>query len=159
VVYALYALKTGGHAHRHEKFGHMHDYALEKQEHIHEHDHHEKNEHEHAHFEDDEHKHGHAKESKASYGFAAIIGLTPCVLMLPFFWQASQLNDWASALVVTVTFIACTLITMICMAILGLKGTMLIKSKKFEKNANILAGIIIAAVGLTIYVTETIVGV
>lgn len=129
------------HTHRTEKghvFQHIHKYER-KAEHTHEHSH----EHEHNQFD------GKMNNTRADYGLVAIIGLTPCVALLPIVFAATA-SGTSSVVTVMAIFLAATVATIILVTTLALKGLQLVRLEFFEKHGEVITGLIIALMGILV---------
>ncbi|MFC2050528.1 hypothetical protein ACFLTN_05080 [Chloroflexota bacterium] len=129
------------HTHRTENgsvFQHSHKYEREA-EHTHEHSH----DHEHNQFD------GKMNNTRAGYGLVAIIGLTPCVALLPIVFAATA-SGTSSVVAVMIIFLAATLATIMLTTTLALKGLQLVKLEFFEKHGEVITGLVIALMGILI---------
>ena len=146
---------------------HSHDYDATKQaNHVHEHTHlgviHN---HDHVHaikgkpapsHTHDGHTHGHKtdlKDKKVGFGLVAILGLTPCIALLPMTFAAVKYGTLAIILV-NVTFALATIGTILLLTWLGLLGLSWIKLDFFDEYGDIIAGVIIGLVGVMTKVLE-----
>lgn len=117
----------------------------------HDHDH---DEHGHGHDDDDDDDdHDHDKEHKKKrksidpgYGLVAIIGLTPCILLIPLALDALPFGMNAVVAVMVVFFIG-TMAAILTFTGLALKGLQLIKMEFFEKYGEVITGVIIGILG------------
>ncbi|MDY6893490.1 MAG: hypothetical protein SVO26_07250 [Chloroflexota bacterium] len=130
------------HIHSSE-YEHEHDPGVE---HTHEHDH------EHVH--DHEHSHEHLQSynqggTRAGYGLVVIIGLTPCVALLPIVFAATPLG-FSSVLSIMAVFFAATLGTILLVTTLALTGLQLIRLEFFEKHGEVITGLVIALIGFLV---------
>ena len=133
-----------------EKLMHVHD---EGEEHAHDehddHDDHDDHDHDddHDHEHHEEHRHGGA--GKAGYGLVAIIGLTPCVALLPIVFAGTTQGINAVITLMVVFFVA-TLATILIATGLATKGLQLIRLNFFEKHGEVFTGLIIALMGIIV---------
>lgn len=137
--YAIWAWKRGGHHHGipflAKKHGHNH---------VHYHD--EYNEHMNAH-DSGNHIHRLVKDKKAGYGLVAIIGLTPCVTLLPLTFAATPLG-FPSVVLVNIVFAVCTIGTMLMVTTVASLGATWIKMEFFDKYGDVIAGVVIGCLGI-----------
>lgn len=85
--------------------------------------------------------------SKAAWGLVVILGLTPCVALLPISFSAAQLGT--TALVIINGVFALTAIASILLATwLALRGLKLIRLRFFDRFGGITAGVIILLLGV-----------
>jgi len=157
--YAIYMWRKGGHAHftiggSRFDVGHTDDHTSSA--HGHEHDEHE---HEHDKEEDcqchehDDHSHDQSEQtqppakSKAGYGLIAIMGLTPCIALLPLAFGATA-HSTGLALLVMLVFAIATIVPILVLTYLGLKGLSVLKLDWFERYGDIIAGVVIGCIGL-----------
>jgi len=133
------------HGHSHKNHGHGHE------EHVHDHDNHE---HRHA---DKDHRHDHKKtnlkDKRAGWGLVAILGLTPCIALLPLTFAAVKYGTMA-VILVNINFAVSTVATILVFTWLGLKGLSWIKLEFFDEYGDILAGVIIGLLGIATKVLE-----
>lgn len=127
----------------HEDHAHTHN--------THSHDH---GEHGHTHSDQghthDHHQHGKPKANlrnkKAGWGLVIILGLTPCIALLPLTFAAVKYGTMA-ILLVNVMFAVATIGTILLFTWLGLKGLSWIKLEFFDEYGDIITGVIIGLVG------------
>jgi putative Mn2+ efflux pump MntP len=141
-----------GDIHRHpaEEHVHVHDDHEHGREH-HDHDHHD---HGHAHPEhlspEHHHQQGRAesdlKDKRAGWGLVAILGLTPCIALLPLTFAAVKYGTMA-IIMVNVCFAVATIGTITLFTWLGLMGLSWIKLEFFDEYGDIIAGVIIGLLG------------
>ena len=149
---------THSHEHQHHA-GDVHNHAHES----HDHGKHSHNHEEHAH---EGHDHGHAhkkhehgtqeadlKGKRAGWALVAIIGLTPCIALLPL-TMASVKYGTMAIILVNISFAIATIGTIVVLTWLGLMGLSWIKLEFFEKNGDIITGLIIGFIGLAVKVFE-----
>jgi ABC-type nickel/cobalt efflux system permease component RcnA len=142
-------------------------------DHMHSFDATEEKDHEHRHYHDDllhEHKHKHRvkgidgfvhdhggegsaqdpsdlKDKRAGWGLVAILGLTPCIALLPLTFAAVKYGTMA-VILVNISFTIGTLGTIILFTWLGYMGLSWIKLDFFEQYGDVIAGAIIGLLGL-----------
>jgi nickel/cobalt exporter len=159
-VYALvsaYKLRVSRHGHSHglsfvnRWFGvDPHDYDLPGHDHDHRHD------------DDCGHEHGHCEKdvlpkrhlsSRAAWGLVLILGVTPCVALLPITFAAVRYGTFTVILACAV--FAVSAITSILVATwLALHGMKLLRLKFFDKYGGITAGVIITLIGVAGHLLE-----
>ena len=164
VGFVMYAYLKGGHSHHGipfvnkifnidnqeaEELMHVHDHCGDD----HEHDHHHDN-HDHGHNHDDDHDHDHHDRKKgtqleAGYGLVAIIALTPCILLMPLALRAGEMGMAAVVWTIVIFFIA-TLAAILILVTACLKGLQVIRFEFFEKFGEVITGIIIGFMGVTV---------
>jgi hypothetical protein len=93
------------------------------------------------------------KDKRAGWGLVAILGLTPCIALLPLTFSAIKYGT-AAVVLVNVAFAVGTLGTIILFTWLGCLGLSWIKLEFFEKYGDVIAGIIIGLLGLATKVFE-----
>jgi ABC-type nickel/cobalt efflux system permease component RcnA len=150
----VYDLPDHEHDHTHDTHGHDHG------EHGHSHDHH-KNGHNHYHQEHgrahEQHEHGtqeaDLKGKRSGWALVAIIGLTPCIALLPL-TMASVKYGTMAIILVNVSFAIATIGTIVLLTWFGLMGLSWIKLEFFEKNGDVIAGLIIGFIGVAVKVFE-----
>ncbi len=134
------------HIHEPQKNGPGHEYSHEhKPEHEHAHEQSYKHDHEHEHKQTD-HKAGGVK---AGYGLVVIIGLTPCVALLPIVFAVTTLGTFSVVTIMAVFFVA-TLGTILLTTMLTLKGFQLVRLEFFEKHGEVITGLVIALTGILV---------
>lgn len=145
VVYTILAWRRKGHGHSHGGLGHSHGskYAA--------------------------HAHGRApagsgikidSEGKpvisGSAWIVAIVGIAPCFTLIPVLLQ-SLWYGWATILLVMIVYAVSTIGMMVILTSIALKTiTFLTKLAKVEKYVEIIAGLIILAVGLWVALPDLI---
>jgi hypothetical protein len=88
--------------------------------------------------------------SKASaYSLMLIVGIHPCVLALPILFASAPLGTF-SAVLVAATYAVCTIIAMIVVTLVGLTAARQIRMGFLERHGDLLTGGIIFAVGVYI---------
>jgi ABC-type nickel/cobalt efflux system permease component RcnA len=145
-------------------------------DHLHSYDATTEEDHAHKHFHDDllhEHKHKHKavgfvhshgneedaagtaalKNKRAGWGLVAILGLTPCIALLPLTFAAVKYGSMA-VILVNIAFTIGTLGTIVLFTWLGYMGLSWIKLDFFEKYGDVIAGAIIGLLGLATKVFE-----
>ncbi len=147
---------------------HMHGFdATEEEDHEHVHEHGTLvHEHPHIHkvkgIDGSVHEHGELteeqstfdlKDKRAGWGLVAILGLTPCIALLPLTF-ASVKYGTAAVILVNVSFAVGTLGTILLFTWLGYLGLSWIKLDFFEKYGDVIAGAIIGLLGLATKVFE-----
>jgi nickel/cobalt exporter len=133
---------------------------IEPYMHIH-HEHEPGHDGEHHHELEDGHSHNHvhshehepqgkkADNTRAGYGLVAIIGLTPCVALLPIVFAGTTLGI-STVITVMVVFFAGTLGTILLTTMLALKGLQMVKLEFFEKRGEVITGLVIALIGILV---------
>jgi len=101
------------------------------------------------------HNHTHIEEKisgkKAGFGLVIIIGLSPCVALLPFVFATAPMGIEPTILVI-LSFSFFTITTILLMTTFVSKGLEWIKLEFFERYGDIIAGLVIALIGgLTIF--------
>jgi putative Mn2+ efflux pump MntP len=131
------ALQTNiaGDAH----FAEIHSHAEEP----HGHDHGEP----HGHSHEGEHGHVHAQEAKSPYALVIIMGLTPCIALLPMAFAASTFGTGVTVLTISI-FAISTLVPILGLTFLGSLGLAKLKLNWFEKYGDIITGVVIGCIGL-----------
>jgi len=145
-----------GHVHG-DGAHHTHDEHLPTHEaHSHSHGDHARGHSDHGHT-DTHHEHGASKGSlkdkKAGWGLVAILGLTPCIALLPLTFAAVKYGTMVIILV-NVVFAAATIGTIVLFTWLGYLGLSWIKLEFFDKYGDIIAGTIIGLLGVATKVFE-----
>ena len=93
------------------------------------------------------------KDKRAGWGLVAILGLTPCIALLPLTFSAIKYGT-AAVILVNIAFTVGTLGTIILFTWLGCLGLSWIKLEFFEKYGDVIAGVIIGLLGLATKVFE-----
>jgi ABC-type nickel/cobalt efflux system permease component RcnA len=93
------------------------------------------------------------KDKRAGWGLVAILGLTPCIALLPLTFASIKYGT-AVVILVNITFTIGTLGTIILFTWLGCLGLSWIKLEFFEKYGDVIAGIIIGLLGLATKIFE-----
>ena len=127
------------HSHSNVEHEHIHDHHDHK--HVHNNDEHTHNPHSHSSTKID------LKDKKAGWGLVAILGLTPCMALLPLTFAAVKYGTLVIILV-NVCFAVATIGTIMLFTWLGLMGLSWIKLDFFDRNGDIIAGIIIGLLGV-----------
>jgi hypothetical protein len=91
--------------------------------------------------------HDRVKDRKAGYGLVAIIGLTPCVALLPLTFAATPFG-LSSVVLVNITFAVCTLGTMLLLTTVASLGVAWIRMSFFDKHGDVIAGVVIGCLGI-----------
>lgn len=175
-AYHLYKQRVGAHGHSHgipiinrwlgidphvyDLPGHDHDndhtHTHEEDEYTHDDHDHTRNSHEHGHTHD-HHQHGEPKADlkgkRSGWALVAIIGLTPCIALLPLTIASVKYGTMAIILV-NVSFAVATIGTIVLLTWLGLMGLSWIKLEFFEKNGDVIAGLIIGLIGVAVKVFQ-----
>jgi ABC-type nickel/cobalt efflux system permease component RcnA len=163
-AYALYMWRKGGHVHLTiggDRFtaGHAHvhagEYPSSSQDHGHDHVHrHSRDELEPDHEHENnhgEHVHSHNVDlpqgTKAPYTLVAIMGLTPCVALLPLAFAAAS-HSTGVVLGVIALFAIATVIPILVLTFLSSAGLSFVRLSWFERYGDIITGIVIGCVGL-----------
>jgi len=127
---------------------HLHEHAHGTTAHRHEHLHHECGKHAQSH---EDHEHGKPKtdlrDKRAGWGLVAILGLTPCIALLPLTFAAVKYGTTAIILV-NINFALATIGTIVLFTWLGVMGLSWIKLEFFDEYGDIIAGLIIGLVGV-----------
>lgn len=140
------------HEHITEEESNYHTHSHSNLEDAHSHDH---DQHEHLHNSKEHtynhHKHGSTKldlkDKKAGWDLVAILGLTPCIALPPLTFAAVKYGT-LGIILVNVSFAVATIGTIMLFTWLGLMGLSWIKLEFFDRNGNIIAGIIIGLLGV-----------
>lgn len=147
---------------------HSHDYdATREDNHVHEHSHTGTvHNHEHIHQVKGKpapshthygHEHGahktNIKDRRAGLGLVAILGLTPCIALLPLTFAAVKYGTMAIILV-NIMFAIATIGTILLFTWLGFMGLSWIKLDFFDEYGDIIAGVIIGLLGVITKVFE-----
>ncbi|MFA5558374.1 MAG: hypothetical protein WDA59_02790 [Methanofastidiosum sp.] len=94
------------------------------------------------------HKHVHT-ENIIVYTPAILIGLTPCVALLPLA-LATQPMGLTSAIIVVIIFALFTIGTMMTLTIFAYRGLSYLNLNVFEKYGDVIAGVIITLTGVLV---------
>ena len=140
-----------GHSHSHEE-EHVHNSEGHSHSHEEEHAH---NSEGHSHSHEEEHAHnseGHShshgeKVEKSDFALGAILGARPCAEAIPIFLAASSIGLTSSIFAVAAWVIA-TLVSMLGIVWLSLKGLEASKLKVLDKFGELGAGLVIVLVGV-----------
>lgn len=139
-------IHSGGHVHLRDR-GHTNDYVNAHQhDHAHDHDHSSEHVHEHPADHHEHHRAGTATK-KTGWGLVAIIGLTPCVALIPLVFAAAT-NGTPVVITIILIYAVLSLIPMAGLTWLGSKGLSWVKMDVFDKYGDILTGVLIGCVGL-----------
>jgi ABC-type nickel/cobalt efflux system permease component RcnA len=87
------------------------------------------------------------KNRRAGWGLVAILGLTPCIALLPLTFAAVKYGTMA-VILVNISFAVGTLGTIVFFTWLGYLGLSWIKLEFFEEYGDVIAGAIIGLLGL-----------
>ncbi|MFC1669287.1 hypothetical protein ACFL20_02775 [Spirochaetota bacterium] len=159
-LYAYYKHRVGKHGHSHgisfvNKWLGIDPHAYDLPDHEdHENHNHDDQKHGHHHHKSD---HGHnnmgekLKNKKAGWGLVAIIGLTPCIALLPLTMAAVKYGNLAIILV-NVSFAVATLATILLLTWFGSLGLSWLKFEFFDEYGDIITGIIIGLIGASVKV-------
>lgn len=139
------------HKHVHTFKGLVHDHSGEHAHAQGEHQHH-------SHTQDRHHTHHSVteqqlKDKRAGWGLVAILGLTPCIALLPLTFAAVKYGSLA-VILVNISFAVGTLGTILLFTWLGYLGLSWIKLEFFEEYGDVIAGVIIGLLGVTTKVFE-----
>jgi hypothetical protein len=93
------------------------------------------------------------KNERAGLGLVAILGLTPCIALLPMTFAAVKYGTMAIILV-NVSFALTTIGTILILTWLGYLGLAWIKLGFFDEYGDIIAGVIIGLIGVATKVFE-----
>ena len=88
-----------------------------------------------------------ADDSKAPYTLVVIMGLTPCVALLPLAF-AGAAHGTGVAMGIIALFAIATIIPIVVLTYIGSKGMRLINLKWFDRYGDIITGIVIGCIGL-----------
>lgn len=106
------------------------------------------------------HLHYHADDSwiegragKGSIALALIVGLNPCVLVLPLMLAAAD-GGFASVALVTSAYAATTIALMVGLSVAGVAGSRRIPVPAAARHMETASGLVIAAVGLLVLAIE-----
>jgi hypothetical protein len=141
--------------HDHEEHHHMHhdhgDHRHGNDEH---HPGHQHSGHEHTH---DGHQHAapkiDLKNKRAVWGLVAILGLTPCIALLPLTFAAVRYGTFV-IIMVNAVFAVATIGTIMLFSWLGMLGLSWIKLEFFDEYGDIIAGVTIGLLGLATKLLE-----
>jgi nickel/cobalt exporter len=102
------------------------------------------------------HAHGHllsrfSGRAASAGALVAIIGISPCVLLQPILF-ASAAEGAGVALAAAAGFAACTIGTMLVVAMLARRGLDRLDFRFFTRWGDLLSGLIIAAIGIAVLV-------
>jgi len=146
VVYALWAWRKGGHFHPGGALVHA------------------RNEHDrcdgHEGFIESEHLHYHADDAwirkdagKGSISLAMIVGLNPCVLLLPIMVATAEQGPGAVALV-TLAYSVTTIALMVGLSVAGVTGTRRLPVPAVARHMETISGVLIAVCGAVFLLIE-----
>lgn len=112
--------------------------------------------HDHAHDDDCGHEHGHCDKdvlpkkhlsSKAAWGLVVILGITPCVALLPVTFAAVRYGT-TTVILTNVVFAVSAVASILLATWLALRGMKLLRLKFFDRYSGITAGVVIALLGV-----------
>lgn len=106
--------------------------------------------HKHPHDHAGEHAHPHGSGTVTAWTLFVIFVLGPCEPLIPLLMAPAATLDWAAVVLVTGTFGAVTLASMLAATAIGYHGLRLPVFARVERWANSLAGLAIAGSGLAI---------
>lgn len=139
------ASRERNHSHEHE-----HGYLVHNHAHLHQvSEFHTHNDDEHANYISE----ANIRNKKAAWGLVAILGLTPCIALVPLTFAAVKYGTMG-VIMVNVVFAAATIGTIVLLTWLGLVGISWIKLDFFDKHGDIIAGVIIGLLGVMTKVLE-----
>lgn len=155
VGFAIYSYLKAGHSHRGipfvNKIFNIDNREAQELMYVHDNDDHD---HDHNHHQDhhnDDHDKKKGTKLEAGYGLAAVIALTPCILLMPLALHAGEIS-MAAVIWTIVVFFVSTVTTILILVAACLKGLEVIKFEFFEKFGEVITGIIIGFVGVTVVV-------
>ena len=90
---------------------------------------------------------GHHMSSRAAWGLVVILGITPCVALVPLTFAAFQ-HGMGTVLLINVVFSVSAVFSILFATFLALKGLKLIRLAFFDKYGGVTAGIIIVSIGV-----------
>ncbi|NLJ59581.1 MAG: hypothetical protein GX338_01395 [Firmicutes bacterium] len=105
--------------------------------------------HHHSHMDEGDghrHSHSHAKAG-STYGLGVLLGARPCAEAIPIFLAASTRGVFSSLAAIG-TWVLATLLGMVGIVWLSLRGLETARFTWFERNSEIIAGIVIIVVGI-----------
>jgi len=82
-----------------------------------------------------------------------IVGFNPCILVIPCVYGAAQLNG-LTVVAVALAFAASTIVSMVVVTLVGLKGTSRLTSPFLTRYGEAFSGALIALVGLALLLAE-----
>ena len=91
--------------------------------------------------------------TRAAWGLVVILGLTPCIALVPLTFAARGLGATAVVSVVAV-FALSAILSILTATWLALHGLRLVRLEFFDKYSGIAAGILIALVGVAGHIFE-----
>lgn len=122
---------------RNKPHSHIHSH-LNGKEHVHEHSH------------TAEHSHVHGKKNLTPWILFTIFVLGPCEPLIPILMYPSAKNSVGGLMLITLTFAAVTILTMMSVVYIASTGYKFIPMKKLERFSHALAGFIIMFSGIGI---------
>lgn len=124
--------------------------AIRNKPHTHLHIHADGTKHEHLHSHISEHSHVHGKKQITPWILFTIFVLGPCEPLIPILMYPSAKNSISGLILVTLTFAAVTIATMMGVVYIAFTGYKFIPMKKMERFSHALAGFIIMFSGIGI---------
>ncbi len=85
--------------------------------------------------------------SRAGYGLVAIMGLTPCIALLPVAF-ASATYGLSMTVIVLGLFATATIIPILGLVFLGSKGLGMLRLRWFDNYGDVITGVVIGCIGL-----------
>ncbi|MGH9870546.1 MAG: hypothetical protein ACREAA_20610 [Candidatus Polarisedimenticolia bacterium] len=89
----------------------------------------------------------------SGYALTFIVGFNPCILVIPSMYWAAQMST-LTLLAVAVAFAASTIVSMVVVTLLGLKGTARLTSPFLTRYGEAFSGGLIAAVGIAVLIVD-----
>ncbi len=89
------------------------------------------------------------RERLSGAALAFVVGFNPCVLVIPYIYLAGKMGV-AALVAVAAAFAASTIVCMVGVVVLGMKGTARIESSFLARYGEAVSGIIIAVTGLVL---------
>jgi len=129
--------------------------ALRRRPHIHPHLHEDGGEHEHSHGHEDGHAHVHGRSGKANitpWVLFTIFVFGPCEPLIPLVMYPAAKHNLAGVLLVSITFGAATILTMVAVIAAASWGVSFVRLGKLERYVHALAGAMIFLSGLSVQV-------
>ncbi len=107
---------------------------------------------------DHPHVHGHILErwfhgTLSGGGLVAVVGISPCILLVPILFAAAASGRAAVAFAVA-GFTICTVVTMVGVALFATHGLRRLDLPFFTRYGDLLSGLLIAAIGVLVIVRE-----
>jgi len=129
--------------------------ALRRRPHTHPHLHPDGREHEHGHGHEDGHAHVHSRSGKANitpWVLFTVFVFGPCEPLIPLVMYPAAKHNLAGVLLVSVTFGAATILTMLTVIAAASWGVSFVRLGKLERYVHALAGAMIFLSGLSVQV-------